>query len=200
MKRKQINLKKDISSTLKTRHKKSRNYGNAANQFLFPLGNDNANVIHIVDITNISVNNNTVILKDNPFINGLSAAFTNLTERKFPIRDTDLIIKVRDNILGYTAVHLDTPQYLHFISSYTKNKAFDKQYYLDLIVKSIKQHGSLNRKDINDLLWVKLPDWMSDKQRMNKIGNLISELRINKEIENIGVPKKPNWVLLKKKV
>lgn len=32
-------------------------------------------------------------------------------------------------------------------ASYTKNKAFDKQYYLDLIVKSIKHHKSLRRNE-----------------------------------------------------
>ncbi len=46
-------------------------------------------------------------------------------------------------------------------ASYSKNLAFDKQYYLDLICKAVKEHGSLARKDIDELLWNKLPDWMS---------------------------------------
>lgn len=33
-------LKKDCSGTLRIENKKSRNYGNAANQYLFPLGNE----------------------------------------------------------------------------------------------------------------------------------------------------------------
>ncbi len=80
-------------------------------------------------------------------------------------------------------------------ASYTKNKALDKQYYLDLIVKAIKQHKVLSRKDVDELLWKKLPDWMNDKQRKIKINNLLSELRRANKIKNEGSFKEPKWVL-----
>ncbi|HKL92175.1 MAG TPA: hypothetical protein VJ871_02740, partial [Bacteroidales bacterium] len=83
-------------------------------------------------------------------------------------------------------------------AAYSKNKAFDKGYYLDFIVKAISQHGSLERRDVDDLLWNKLPDWMDDKQRKIKINNLLSELRKKKIIENKGSFKMPQWVLIKK--
>lgn len=79
---------------------------------------------------------------------------------------------------------------------YSKNKAFDKQYYLDLIFKSIKQHKSLSRKDVDELLWNKLPEWMDDKQRKIKINNLLSELRSKGRIKNEGTLKESNWVLI----
>ena len=82
-------------------------------------------------------------------------------------------------------------------ASYSKNKAFDNQYYLDLICKAIKEHGSLSRKDIDELLWNKLPDWMDLKQKKSKVGNLISELRKAGTISNQGTFKEPKWVLLK---
>ena len=82
-------------------------------------------------------------------------------------------------------------------ASYSKNRAFDKQYYLDLICKAIEEHGSLTRKDIDELLWKKLPDWMDEKQRKNRITNLITELRQGKRIENRGTFKESEWVLLK---
>ena len=80
-------------------------------------------------------------------------------------------------------------------ATYTKNKAFDKQYYLDLIMKSIKQHESLSRADIDDLLWKKLPDYMSHKEKKTKIGNLITELRKKERIINKGIYSKPKWHL-----
>ena len=80
---------------------------------------------------------------------------------------------------------------------YTKNKAFDKKYYLDFILGFIKQHGKATRPEIENLLWSKLPEWMNDNQRKNKITNLISELRMNSEITNTGKGKDSNWVLLK---
>jgi ATP-dependent DNA helicase RecG len=82
-------------------------------------------------------------------------------------------------------------------ASYSKNKAFDKQYYIDLICKAIKEHGSLTRKDINELLWNKLPDWMDDNQRRNKVTNLITECRQSQKIVNSGTDGQPKWVLLK---
>jgi ATP-dependent DNA helicase RecG len=78
---------------------------------------------------------------------------------------------------------------------YSKNKALDKKYYLDLILKSITEHGSLSRPDIDELLWNKLPEIMTDKQRKVKINNLIAELRINGQILNRGSDANPEWVL-----
>jgi len=81
-------------------------------------------------------------------------------------------------------------------ASYSKNIAFDKQYYLDLICKALKEHGSMSRKDIDELLWNKLPDWMDDKQRKIKVGNLIAELRRANKIANKGSDTRPSWALI----
>lgn len=78
---------------------------------------------------------------------------------------------------------------------YSKNIAFDKQYYLDLICKAVKEHGSLSRKDIDELLWNKLPDWMDNKQRKTKVGNLLTELRASQKIVNKGSDAHPSWTL-----
>ena len=80
---------------------------------------------------------------------------------------------------------------------YSRNKAFDKAYYLDLIAKAIEQHNFLGRKDVDDLLWKKLPDWMDDRQKKIKINNLLSELRNKTKIKNIGSDVRPKWVLIK---
>lgn len=82
-------------------------------------------------------------------------------------------------------------------AAYSKNKAFDKSYYLDLIEKAIREHKSIERSEIDELLWNKLPEWMDEKQKKNKIGNLLSELRMNKRIENKGSFSKPKWSLKK---
>lgn len=82
-------------------------------------------------------------------------------------------------------------------AEYTKFRALNKSYYLDLVINAIKQHGYLNRKDIDALLWDKLSDLMTDKQKRYKIGNLISELRKNNKIRNSGTDSEPRWVLVK---
>lgn len=78
------------------------------------------------------------------------------------------------------------------IASYTLNKGFDDEYYRDLILKALKQHGSLSRKDVDNLLIRKLPDALDEKQKMNKIGNLLTQLRV---AQKICVGKKKRWVL-----
>ena len=81
-------------------------------------------------------------------------------------------------------------------AAYTKNKPFDKVYYLDLIEKAIREHSYVERKDVDELLWRKLPDWMNDNQKKIKINNLLAELSRKKRIRNNGSDAKPRWVLI----
>lgn len=80
-------------------------------------------------------------------------------------------------------------------ADYSKNKGMDKQYYLDFILNAIKDHGNMSRADIDKLLWDKLPDILDEKQKKNKIGNLLTELRKSKRIKNIGSFTFPSWTL-----
>lgn len=82
-------------------------------------------------------------------------------------------------------------------ATYSKNKAFDKQYYLDLICKAIGEHGSLTRKEIDELLWNKLPDWMNDTKKKHRVTNLMTECRQRGKIVNEGSDTQSKWVLLK---
>lgn len=81
-------------------------------------------------------------------------------------------------------------------AAYSKNRAFDKLYYLDLIEKAIKEHGFVERNDVDELLWKKLPEWMDDKQKKVKINNLLAELRRTGKTKNDGSDAKPKWVLI----
>ena len=81
-------------------------------------------------------------------------------------------------------------------AEYSKNKAFEKEKYFDWILKSIKEHGSLNRSDINKILWNTLPEWMNETQKKIKINNLISELRRKNVIINKGSLTNPQWALI----
>ncbi len=69
-------------------------------------------------------------------------------------------------------------------AEYSKNSAFEKQYYLDLICKAIDEHGEMARGEIDKLLWDILPAWMDDDKRRNRIENLLRALRKQGEIEN----------------
>lgn len=77
-------------------------------------------------------------------------------------------------------------------AKYTNDKGFDDNYYKDLIIKSITQHKKMGRPKINELLWNKLPEALSDKQKENKITNLLASLR---RAGKIIQGEKRQWVL-----
>jgi ATP-dependent DNA helicase RecG len=79
-------------------------------------------------------------------------------------------------------------------ASYTRNKGLDKQFYKDYIVQHIQNHGSATREEINQLLLDKLPPFLTDKQRDNKIHNILGELS-GSVIVNIGSKTDSKWVI-----
>ena len=81
-------------------------------------------------------------------------------------------------------------------AEYTKNKGMNNQYYRDLIITALKQHTTLTRKDVNDLLFDKLPDYMSEKQKIIKVANILGYLRQHHLIVNNGSDSHPIWKLL----
>ena len=62
-------------------------------------------------------------------------------------------------------------------ASYIKNKSFDDDYFKKLIVEYIKEFGKAERRDINDLINNKLPEYLTDRQRYDKITTLLSALK-----------------------
>lgn len=75
-------------------------------------------------------------------------------------------------------------------------KGLDDQYYKTLIIEYLKQYTKANRKEIDRLLWDKLPDSLSEVQKKNKIHNLLTSMKnknlIEKDSDN---QQKSNWVL-----
>ncbi|GJQ22875.1 transcriptional regulator [Candidatus Brocadia sapporoensis] len=81
-------------------------------------------------------------------------------------------------------------------ASYIRNRAFDKEYYKKMIIAFIKKYGAATRQDINNLILDKLSDTLDERQKQNKITNLLAEMaRKDKTIKNNGSYKKPNWIL-----
>lgn len=75
-------------------------------------------------------------------------------------------------------------------------RGFNKKYYQDLIVALVKEYGPINRSKIDDLLFSKLPDVMTDKQKKDKVHNLLSELSRNNVICNVGSRGQSQWQLV----
>lgn len=81
-------------------------------------------------------------------------------------------------------------------AGYIKNKGFDDRYYKDLIIEYLKKYKKAKKKDIRELLWSKLPDALTDKQKEYKIGNLLSKLKKDQVITTDSTnQQKASWVL-----
>ena len=75
---------------------------------------------------------------------------------------------------------------------------FDDKYYKDLIVEYLKQYDKARKKEIRELLWDKLPDALSEKQKENQIRNLLYSLKQKQIIETDSTnQQKSNWILKK---
>lgn len=82
-------------------------------------------------------------------------------------------------------------------ATYIKNKGFDDNYYKDLIVEYLKQYKKAKKKDIRELLWDKLPDALSDKQKEYKIGNLLAVLKKNNIIDTDSTNQQRSYWVMK---
>lgn len=84
-------------------------------------------------------------------------------------------------------------------AQYIKNRAFDKEYYKNLIIEYLKEYEIATRSDIDSLLKDKLPDFMDDKQKYYKVSRIIKELsQTENKIINLSKSSKySQWTLVK---
>ena len=79
-------------------------------------------------------------------------------------------------------------------TSYIKNKSFDDDYFKKLILDYISTFHKASRKEIDELLQNKLSEALTERQKFDKITNLLSSLKRKKKIV---VDKNRKWVLVK---
>lgn len=147
--------------------------------------------------------NYTHLLIDNTNLALTTVMLLDKVQKRIPIpREAHDILKSKGLVEGrYPNIYVSAK-----IASITGNKAqyikyrgFDKKYYQDLIITYLKKHKHASRKEINDLLYGKLPDILSDRQKLTKITNLLYEMSKKLElIHNEGSKKKSRWVLTKR--
>ena len=81
---------------------------------------------------------------------------------------------------------------------YTKNKAMNDKYYMDLIINYLQQWGAGKKIDFIELLSDKLPDMLSEEQKENKVKYYLTLMRQDGIIEHIGGSKRiGSWKLVK---
>ena len=83
-------------------------------------------------------------------------------------------------------------------AQHIRNRGFDSQYYRDMIVALVREHQPVSREDIDRLLLDKLPEVLSQAQKLTKIHNLLSS-QSGKTIRNAGSRAISQWVLMEQK-
>ncbi|MDZ7576616.1 MAG: putative DNA binding domain-containing protein [Candidatus Nanopelagicales bacterium] len=80
-------------------------------------------------------------------------------------------------------------------AEYIRTRAQDDTHYAKLITDFLEKFGSASRRDINQLLWDKLSDSLNDRQKANKINNLLTKLNRRGVIRNSGSKRNSAWIL-----
>lgn len=80
-------------------------------------------------------------------------------------------------------------------AQHIRNRGFDSQYYRDMIVALVAEHQPVSRQDIDTLLLDKLPEVLTNEQKLNRIHNLLRQLAEAERISNAGGRRWPKWVL-----
>jgi len=79
-------------------------------------------------------------------------------------------------------------------AQYIKNRPFDDQHYIEMILSFLIEYGKASRKEIDELLFNKLSEVLTPSQKTNKISNILSKMSRDQLICNIGSRRKPIWV------
>ena len=79
----------------------------------------------------------------------------------------------------------------------TANSRWDLAVSPHIYAVTLKEHGKLSRTEIDSLLWNVVSDQLDDKQKKSKIGNMLTNLRKRKLIENETVGNYSKWSLVR---
>ncbi len=81
-------------------------------------------------------------------------------------------------------------------AQYIRNRAFDDAHYKQMIVKYLETYGQATRAEIDSLVLDKLSDALDERQKQNKVRNLLQTMAKEKIVQNRGSRRNPTWVLI----
>ncbi|MBC7619343.1 MAG: putative DNA binding domain-containing protein [Candidatus Saccharibacteria bacterium] len=82
-------------------------------------------------------------------------------------------------------------------ADYIDTRGQDDEFYMKQITDYLTKFGSASRQEIDKLLLGKLSIALDSTQKHNKIGNLLTGMRIDGVITNAGTRKVPKWIFKK---
>src|SRR5690606_34777349 len=78
---------------------------------------------------------------------------------------------------------------------YIRNRGFKDEHYKKMILQYIEKFGHATKGDIDSLVYDTLPNILSDKQKHNKIHNILYAMsKKEMSIKNKGTNRTPKWI------
>lgn len=139
------------------------------------------------------------ILVNNPELTIVEIMQLDRVQKHLPVTDdTIALFRKKGYIEGrkpnvyLSAKIVGTARQVGLKTSYVKNRSFDDDYFMDMILKYLKKFKQASRHDIDMLITDKLSDVLTDEQKKSKVGNILTKMR-KKDLIRVDVKKK--WIL-----
>ena len=141
---------------------------------------DNDNVVLTLP-GNVIDENYSLMLLENTNIDLTTAVLLDKVQKGKPISENAVKMLRKEKLIEGRKPHLYVSKYIAKATDkqveYTLKKGFNDAECQEWIIKALNDHKVLSRKQINELLWNKLPTDFTEDQKIGKIGNLLTKLR-----------------------
>ena len=137
------------------------------------------------------------ILVNNPMLSLSEIILLDRVQKQLPISDDVVnLFRKKGYIEGrgpniYLSAKIAGAQ-VGLKTTYVKNRSFDDDYFMDMIIEYLKKFKQASRQDIDLLIMDKLSDVLTPKQKRSKVGNILTKLRTKGKIR---IDTKKKWVL-----
>ena len=156
---------------------------------------DNDNVVLTLP-GNVIDENYSLMLLENTNIDLTTAVLLDKVQKGKPISENAVKMLRKEKLIEGRKPHLYVSKYIAKATDkqveYTLKKGFNDAECQEWIIKALNDHKVLSRKQINELLWNKLPIDFTEGQKIGKIKNLLYKMHKN---NTIYLDENRNWRL-----
>ena len=156
---------------------------------------DNDNVVLTLP-GNVIDENYSLMLLENTNIDLTTAVLLDKVQKGKPISENAVKMLRKEKLIEGRKPHLYVSKFIANATDkqveYTLKKGFNDAECQEWILKALNDHKVLSRKQINELLWNKLPIDFTEDQKMAKIKNLLYKMHKN---NTIYLDENRNWRL-----
>jgi ATP-dependent DNA helicase RecG len=167
---------------------------NYQRQRFFPMPdyNLNDNKVKVTIMGKILDGKFADILVKNPSLSLEDVLLLDKVQKRKPLSDQEYAYLKKEGLIegrksNYFLSHkvIEHSEDEELKAEYIANRSFDDSHFKEMIVEYLKRFGKTKRKAIDNLLIPKLSDLLSDKQKKNKVTNLLSALRMENKIRSL---------------